>query len=163
MSLAINRRNLLNGKYIKTPIEFKIDSDGCFICINRYLRGNNQYPCTSIDGKQTPVHRFIYEQCFGEIPEGMVVMHKCDNHLCINPEHLILGTQLENMQDCTRKKRNAFGEHNGHAKLTEQQVICILRDLTSSNEELACKFNISTRQICSIRCGKSWKYLSEVI
>lgn len=124
------------------------------------------------------VHRFSYEFYRGEIPKGKYVCHICDNPLCVNPEHLFLGTQFENMQDCIKKGR--FTKHkptdferqmhtqlmrginNPKAKLTSVQVIEIYRDILSSNGELAAKFGVSRSTISRIKTGKIWGYIQAI-
>jgi hypothetical protein len=73
-------------------------------------------------GKPTLAHRFSYELANGPIPEGLFILHSCDNKLCVRPEHLRAGTQLENMQDCKAKGRTPFGEKRGASKLTDEMV-----------------------------------------
>lgn len=63
-------------------------------------------------------HRYFYEQLHGAIPEGLVVRHVCDNPLCLNPDHLTLGTVLENVQDRSERART-----NNH--VTDEQVSLI--------------------------------------
>jgi len=74
-------------------------------------------------------HRYFYEKVNGLIPEGMQVLHTCDNPLCINPKHLFLGTQSDNMKDASNKKRlrgyailDQNGENHPNAKLTWDKV-----------------------------------------
>lgn len=69
----------------------------------------SRYADVSYRGKRMTVHRAVYRLTKGEIPEGQVVRHKCDNSLCINPEHLELGTQYDNCQDA--KKRGRYWHH----------------------------------------------------
>ena len=68
------------------------------------------YGTTKVGGKTVYAHRRAWEIVNGSIPEGLCVLHKCDNPSCINPEHLFLGTQLENIEDRNSKGRT-FGKY----------------------------------------------------
>jgi hypothetical protein len=111
--------------------------------------------------KRYVMSRLIYEQCFGSIPEGLVVMHKCDNPKCINPEHLMLGTLSENNKDAVAKGRNAKGELNGHSKLTGEQVIEIRLRLGNGERpmNLAVEFNVSRPTMSDIKARRTWKHV----
>jgi hypothetical protein len=88
-----------------------------------YSAGYGQFKA---GGKGYAAHRLSYEISVGPIPEGMCVLHKCDNPPCVNPDHLFLGTQKENMQDCVNKKRHfstqTKGSRHPNGKLTDDEV-----------------------------------------
>lgn len=67
------------------------------------------YGIVSYLGKLTQAHRLSWFFTNGEIPEGLLVCHKCDNRRCCNPDHLFLGTHKDNMQDMIKKGRHRYG------------------------------------------------------
>lgn len=97
-------------------------------------------------------HRFSWELHIGPIPNGLWVLHHCDNPSCVNPEHLFLGTQTDNMQDASRKGRlnvsKGAGEANVRAKLTWGKVFAIreARVAGSTFQRIADAFGISNSQ-----------------
>lgn len=109
------------------------------------------------DGRCQYVHRFIYEECFGLIPEGMVVRHKCNNVKCMNPEHLMIGTTAENI--CDKKLFGTWGsgENSAKHKLTWEVVGHIRQDSAAlSQKELSEKYKLDFRQVWKIVRFKSW-------
>jgi hypothetical protein len=132
---------------------------GCWIWKkNRIPSG---YGVLTWDNKRYAAHRFSYELFKGKIEPGYFVCHKCDVPSCINPDHLFLGTAIENFNDMRAKKRHAIGIRNRAVKLTEQDVIDIRnKDYSYGDLKLMCeKYNVSHSTICRARSGKGWKHL----
>jgi hypothetical protein len=102
-------------------------------------------------------HRVCWEITYGEIPEGLHVLHRCDNPSCVNPEHLFLGTHADNMQDSSAKGRRnpCSGEKNGRARLTAEAVAQI-RGEHLSDHSIAEKYGISRRQVGRILRREQW-------
>lgn len=108
-------------------------------------------------------HRFSWIDTFGNIPDGLYVCHKCDNPSCVNPRHLFLGTQLDNMQDMVKKGRihSHIGEDNPKSKLSERDIYKIYRlyDAGLSGYKIAKMFLVSKTNILGIVRGKTWRHL----
>lgn len=119
--------------------------------------------------KQDYSHRVSYKEFVGDIPSGMLVRHKCDNPCCCNPEHLELGTQQDNMNDCSKRgrlggfvvKRNN-GVLNGRSKLSEKQVLDIYTS-NDMNTVLAERYSVSARLIGLIKGGKIWHHVTSTL
>lgn len=111
-------------------------------------------------GKNIGAHRASFMLFNGEIPDGMMVCHRCDVGICVNPEHLFLGTQLDNRQDCMSKGRVANGNGNGNARFTDSQIIEIRRlGETLSRKEIASMYDTSKTQIGYILNRTTWRHL----
>jgi hypothetical protein len=106
-------------------------------------------------------HRFSYLLHNGPITDGLYVMHTCDNRLCVNPNHLKLGTCADNLQDMKNKDRHLRGERNAKSKLTESQVIEIheLHEQGMSTHKLAKRFNIGQMTAWRIVNGHRWEHI----
>lgn len=102
-------------------------------------------------------HRVSWELHRGPVADGLYVLHRCDNRRCVNPGHLFLGTNDDNMADMVAKGRQARGQRHGSAKLTPDQVAEI-RSLagTMLHREIAALFGISKQQVGHILRGEQW-------
>lgn len=108
------------------------------------------------------VHRVSWATFKGPIPDGMDVLHRCDNPKCVRPDHLFVGTHEMNMADKMAKKRHRFGVsrgvQHGCSVLTEKQVLQI-RASTKTPQQIAEQFGISRRHVRDIRARVSWRHL----
>lgn len=116
-------------------------------------------------GKKTsvPTHRAAWEAVNGAIPDGLFVLHKCDNRACVNVEHLFLGTCHDNHVDMDSKGRRAVlrGSDNGQAKLMDCQVSEILLD-DRPVRRIAEDYGISFSHVAAIKRAEKWRHLSGV-
>lgn len=112
-------------------------------------------------GRPTGAHRVSYRIHHGEIPEGGLIMHSCDNPICCNPKHLLLGDDRSNCLDKVSKRRHYFGVSHHCAKLTEETVKYIrgAQAAALSNAALGKMMGVSSSVISSIRNRRTWKHL----
>lgn len=105
-------------------------------------------------------HRVSYRINFGTIPFGMFVLHRCDNPGCVNPDHLFLGTNEDNMADMKAKGRGNAprGEAQHLSRLSEAAVLSI-RGSAETGRRLARAYSVSPQTICDVRKRKTWKHI----
>lgn len=129
---------------------------GCWLWTGRTTKG---YGVVSIKNHPTYVHRLSYELYKGEIPKGMFVCHSCDVKNCMNPEHLWLGTNQENVTDAVQKKLHSFGEDRPTAKLTDKDVLEI-RESTLKMRKLAILYKVGLSTIWRAKNKVYWKHVN---
>lgn len=127
----------------------------------------NGYGQFKLNGAPTYAHRIAWELTNGPVPERRNVLHRCDNKLCINPAHLFIGTQKENVADAIEKGRrepiieSRRGEKSNWAKVTEKEVLEI-REMGRrgySQRVIGEKFGISRPAVNLIINRKNWKHI----
>ena len=141
----------------------------------------NRYGIFRVLG-ETLAHRVSYRVFIGEIPKGMNVLHKCDNTVCVNPKHLFLGTQLDNVRDMIEKGRGNWakgllnarythpetsprGVKHGRAKLNDE-IVKNLRNMFRSGQkmnisQLSRQYGVARPVIRNAIIGKTWRHVCE--
>jgi hypothetical protein len=134
-------------------------SDNCWV----WTAGKTAagYGCLRRKQKLLLAHRVSWEFANGPIPDGLEVLHKCDNPSCVRPDHLFLGTQTDNMNDMVSKGRQKKGTSDPNAKLTPEAVRAIIKERSngSSYSQLAKQFNISSATAYAVVKGRLWKWV----
>ena len=144
----------------------RVDPDECW-----EWRGdtfNHGYGRVYENGVAVLAHRFSWKLHNGPIPDGphrgtMCVCHHCDNRKCVNPRHLFLGTQSDNIEDMVTKSRQAKGRENNRAKLHECDVRLIRwlkKKHGHTNRCIASGFGVAPSLVSNIVTGKSWAHVA---
>jgi hypothetical protein len=125
----------------------------------------NGYGQIGYNGTKLYAHRLSWELNNGTIPEDKLVLHKCDNPKCVNPDHLFIGTTQDNINDKIDKNRQAKGEINGMSKLTDINIIDIRKKYHEGikNRDLCKEYNVSHSTIHRIVFNRSWKHINEKV
>lgn len=152
-----NAEERFASNYVKTE-------SGCWAWTA--AKNDDGYGHMRFRGRGRAAHRLSFELHRGPIPDGLCVLHKCDNPSCVNPDHLFLGTHSDNMQDMARKGRqrspfNVSGERHPASKLRASEVLEIRHAHAQgiSAQELSSKYGVSAAQIHLIARRKTWQHL----
>jgi len=146
-------------------------SDGCWEWQGRIEK--NGYGSWGFYSRTWRTHRLSWTLRYGPIPDGLWVLHHCDNRKCVRPDHLFLGTLADNMRDAAVKGvmsaavRKAWithpdlwrGEKHGRAKLTDNDVRAIRATTSVSQTELAHRYGVSQATIWRIISRKGWTHI----
>lgn len=159
-SLQLNKFVIdVPGHPNRKPFEYVIDKHGCWICTSHRKDKEGYVRCCRPGRKIVLAHRLIFELFNGPIGKDLVCRHTCDRRDCINPRHIVLGTQIDNIKDRDSRRRGVVlsGESHGMAKLKKEDVRAILRDKHSTQRELAKTYGVSQQHIWGIKHRKVWK------
>lgn len=171
------------AKYIPEP------TSGCWIWTASL--GSTGYGQFHDGERVVKAHRFSYSTYIGTIPDGMHVLHRCDQPLCVNPSHLFIGTNADNVADMVAKgrqqradshwsalrpetvprgdahysrrhpERAQRGERIGNSKLTDAQVAEIRSIQGETQRSIAAHYGVGQSQISEIRRGKAWTHIPQ--
>jgi hypothetical protein len=172
-SYRYKRRKTLEDARVFLEATCLVVGDCWLSTLPKYRDG---YAATKFNGKNYKAHRLMYAASIGEHPPAnLVVMHTCDKPSCLNPTHLVLGTNLDNIQDRAKKGRSAFGHKNGAytkpervrrgtdngaARLTPDIVRAIrLRFRPGMASVLAKEYGVSDMSIHNVVKRKTWKHI----
>lgn len=143
---------------------YQVDQNGCWLW-QKALYSNGYAKFAIAENKHALAHRVSFQLHCGELPHGLAVCHKCDIRHCVNPCHLFLGTQRDNIQDAKQKGRlrggGLQGEKHPSAKLAEREIPEIVRAVNNgmSKQECARRHGVSGALIGLIIRGHAWKHV----
>lgn len=136
-----------------------VKTDSCWLWVGgKNKQGYGKLRIGGKGGEHVRAHRVSYELHRGPIPDGFFVMHKCDNPSCVNPEHLDIGTAMDNVADMVSKDRHTYGERTKKSKLTNLAV-SVIRESGASVQELMATFNVSKATVYQVKQGRTWKHV----
>lgn len=141
----------------------KIDkTETCWNWLGRLDNGGYGRFCIG-NGKWHKAHRISYTLFKGDIPDGLVVRHLCNNTKCVNPEHLEIGTHKQNTADmyASNRQPNKKGSHNGRNKFIEKDILEIRQwiDFGYTHQQVADSFNTTQGHITNIINKKAWSHI----
>lgn len=144
--------------------QYEPDGSGCWLWTG--ATDSDGYGWIKDDGDQRLAHRVSYEVHLEEIPDGKMVLHKCDTPPCVNPAHLYVGTNSDNMKDAWERggnsDRDLKGENHYNANLTDEEVVTIRERMHTEDilqRDLADEYGVSQSTISAICRGKRFPHV----
>lgn len=164
LTLAERRAAYLDN-YIPEP------NTGCWLWLGKTNRRGYGACGYNLFGQEL-AHRAFYVHHVGPIPLGLLLRHKCDTRPCVNPDHLIPGTQAENMADMVRNNNRlrALGLYTAHARMPGEahpnaklndELVALIRSSLESDRALARTIGVNPGTIGKVRRGESWAHLEK--
>lgn len=150
----------MRGRQAKPFYSYVRKTSSCWFWTG--AKASNGYGNIRRNGRNTSTHQFAYEMEHGSVPEGMELLHWCDNKLCVRvaPGHVQVGSHMENVRDCVSKGNHAHGESHGKSVLSGRQVRSIRRKYakgTVTQRELAAEYGVVQSAISKIVTGSHWR------
>lgn len=128
--------------------------NGCRVWTGTLFRDG--YGQMTWKGRVRRAHAVAWEEAGrGSLPAGMVFCHTCDNRRCVNPDHMFIGTNKDNMADMVAKGRSGRGSKNANAKLTAEQVRAIRQD-GRPHKQIAADYGIKSSNVSHIKTRRNW-------
>lgn len=134
-----------------------VTESGCWLWTASVDRGG--YGQFHMSGKCAKSHRASYQLYVGPLDPSLHVCHKCDTPSCVNPEHLFLGTDADNLSDMSAKGRSPRGTRNGHTSLSEDDVRAIRSD-TRAQHVIAAAYSIHQTTVSYIKRRATWAHIN---
>lgn len=138
-----------------------VTESGCWLWLANV--DEDGYGKIKVHSQQARAHRVSYELHVGLIPPGLFVLHSCDTPACVNPSHLFLGTNTDNMRDRENKKRgnHAVGETHGSARLMPDAVLTIRARLAlgETQQAIADDYGLARQTVGNIKTRKIWRHI----
>lgn len=147
----------------RRPIKFDVTDSGCFVVTSHAPKKDGYFLMSTKALGRYYLHRRIYEECFGKIPENMQVLHSCDNNLCIAPHHLSIGTNADNVRDRQKRGRQAKGSKIHTCRLLAEEIPDIVELFgLISDHRIARMYSVSRWTIRDIRIGETWTHITNI-
>ncbi|MDD9312672.1 HNH endonuclease [Cytobacillus firmus] len=141
------------------PIKYMINENGCWNCVSHALDNQKKYPVVTRNGRYWRMSRYVFTISKGVIPEGMFILHSCDNPQCINPNHLSMGTPKENSLDMVSKGRQAKGVKNGGGVKLDEDKVRAIREDNRSLQSIADDYGISKKLVINVKKMRNWRHV----